>query len=108
MSKSTWKLVVNEKGQIRWWDPGARCIEQYGYHYEDNFEWEDTLKYETFGRGTSAAHLWFRSTITGKEYMMFLTDFSNIVELLVEGKLTGTFTFCKRGANYGVKYVKKC
>lgn len=48
------------------------------------------------------------STITGKEYMMFLADFSNIVELLVEGKLTGTFTFCKRGANYGVKYVKKC
>jgi hypothetical protein len=32
---------------------------------------------------------------------MFVTDFDSIVKELVDGKITGKFTFSKRGANYG-------
>jgi len=108
MSKSTWKLLMKNDGTIAQWDMGTYYVEKFGYKYIDNFEWEDTLEYECFGRGTSAAHLYFKSTITGNSYQMFLKDFEDIVKLLVDGKVTGTFTFCKRGQNYGIKIVKKC
>ena len=108
MSKPTWKLLMKDDGTVAYYDLGPLSMERYGYHYVDNFEWEDTIEYECFGRGTSAAHLYFRSTITGKSYQMFLKDFEDIVKLLVDGKVTGTFTFCKRGQNYGIKIVKKC
>jgi hypothetical protein len=106
MSKPTWKLLMKDDGTISFWDGGQRFAEIYGYKYVDNFEWEDTLEYESFGRGTSAAHLYFKSTITGKSYQMFLKDFEDIVKLLVDGKVSGIWTFCKRGQNYGVKLLK--
>jgi hypothetical protein len=105
MSKPTWKLLVKNDGTVAQWDMGQWYVENYGYKYVDNFEWIDTLEYETFGRGNSAAHLFFKSVITGKSYQMFLKDFENIVKLLVDGKVSGKWTFCKRGQNYGVKYL---
>lgn len=107
MPKPSWKLIVGEDGKVRTYAYSKRDMEFYNLHYEDNFEWEDELEYSGFGRGTSAAHLYFRSTKTHKEYQMFLTDFNDIVELLVKGKLSGTFTYCKRGMNYGVKFINK-
>lgn len=105
MSKPTWKLLMGEDGNVAYWDGGARFAETYGYKYVDNFEWDDILEYENFGRGTSAAHLYFKSTLTGKSYQMFLKDFENIVKRLVDGKVSGKWTFCKRGQNYGVKFL---
>lgn len=105
MSKSTWKLLMKDDGTVSEYDAGPYYVKNYGYKYVDNFEWEDTLEYETYGRGTSAAHLYFKSTITGKSYQMFLKDFGNIAKRLIDGKVSGKWTFCKRGQNYGVKYL---
>ena len=107
MSKPSWKIPMKDDGTVSYWDMGETSLERHGYHYVDNFEWSDTLEYECFGRGTSAAHLYFKSTITGKSYQMFLKDFEDIVKLLVDGKVTGKWTFCKRGQNYGIKYCNK-
>jgi hypothetical protein len=74
--------------------------------WKDNYEWEDELKYESYGRGRSAAYMIFVSTQTNKTYTMFLTDFDSIVSLLSGGALKGTFTFQKRGQNYGVRLVR--
>ena len=73
--------------------------------WKDNYEWEDNLEYETFGRGRSAVHIYFKSLITGKKYIMFMTDFHDIVKDMVTGRISGTFTYQKRGANYGMRRV---
>ena len=75
--------------------------------WKPNYEFEDKLKYLCYSRGRSSAKIHFQSEITNRKYEMFLTDFDD----LMKGKgfnkniIEGTFTFCKRGANYGIKCV---
>ena len=76
--------------------------------WKPNFEFEDKFKYLNYSRGRSSAKIHFKSEITGKEYEMFLTDFDDLMNSQGFNKnvVEGTFTFCKRGANYGIKLVR--
>lgn len=69
-----------------------------------NFEFEDTLTWAGFERGQSAARLLFRRS-NGNLVRMFLGEFDKVAPLLRDGKLTGTFTFCKRGTNFGTRMI---
>jgi hypothetical protein len=73
--------------------------------WKDNYQFPDELQYISYARGRSAAYFQFESTITKRRFTMFLTDFDAIVKHLVDGKLSGTWTFCKRGENFGVQFV---
>jgi hypothetical protein len=68
----------------------------------DNYVFEDTLKYDTYSRGRSAGYFHFVSISNGRQYTVFMTDFGKIVENMVRGVVKGKFTFCKRGANFGM------
>lgn len=70
--------------------------------WKENFEFEDVLKFDCFERGRSAAHAVFKSESTKRRYQMFLTDLADSIEFFSKGTLTGSFTFKKRGQNYGV------
>jgi hypothetical protein len=72
---------------------------------KDNFTFEDVLVYDNFARGRSAAYLIFKSKNDGKTYYMFLKDLHDAMKYLIQGQLHGQFTFCKRGENYGVKFL---
>ena len=80
-------------------------VEQGLIKFEYNYTFFATMVYVGYYRGRSAAGLQFRDTKTNKHYEMFMTDFDKIVKLMDKGLLTGYFTFCKRGQNYGIKYV---
>jgi hypothetical protein len=71
----------------------------------DNYEFEDTLTYDGYSRGRSAAYFSFLRS-DGRKVTVFLTDFESIVNHMVKGKITGKFTFCKRGMNFGCKLIK--
>jgi len=73
----------------------------------DNFQFEDTLQYDGYSRGRSSAKICFKSATTGKKYEMFLTDFDDLMNCrgFDKNTITGTWTFCKRGQNYGIKLV---
>jgi len=75
--------------------------------WKPNFEFEDKLKYLCYSRGRSSAKIHFQSEATNKKYEMFLTDFDDLMKGQGFNKniVEGTFTFCKRGANYGIKLV---
>jgi len=105
MSKPSWKLLVREDGHICWWSGMQRYMDKYNLRWEDNYEFEDILKYSGFSRGNSSCTIQFRSINSGKEYTMFMKELNDCIDKLVEGKLTGKFTFCKRGENYGIKYL---
>ena len=72
--------------------------------WKDNHEFEATLTFRTFCRGRSAAYSIFADG-KGQEYSIFLTDLADIIPKMVNGVVTGTFTYCKRGQNYGTKVV---
>ena len=73
--------------------------------WRDNEVFADTLTFDGFARGRSAAYGLFRRA-DGTGCTVFLADLEAIVPHLAGGKISGQFTFCKRGMNYGTKLVK--
>jgi hypothetical protein len=77
--------------------------------WKENFEFEDTLELTGMSRGRSAANFNLKSITDGKNYNLFMTDTVDLIQnsTINKGKITGRWTFCKRGQNYGVKIVKE-
>lgn len=72
-------------------------------YWSENEIFKDTLTYESFSRGRSAAYFEFRRKSNGKTVVVFMADLEPILFAMVRGSVTGEFTFCKRGQNYGCK-----
>lgn len=70
-----------------------------------NFEFEDTLTYQSCGRGRSSVGFTFARS-DGSTVNVFLMDMSKWIPHLVGGKITGKFTFVKRGQNFGCTQVE--
>lgn len=72
-----------------------------------NFVFKDTFKFEGFSRGRSSAVGIFRNEDGTLSSSMFLSNVSDVI--LLGGcdllNLSGYFTVCKKGANYGLKYL---
>lgn len=75
--------------------------------WKPNEEVELTLHYKNYSRGRSAAtFLW--EDDNGHFYPMFLTDLDDLIKQNVCGStIHAIFTYVKRGANYGIRLVKK-
>lgn len=88
----TWGAIGEETATVAW---------------KENYEFNDTLEFTHFTRGRSSVKAHFKSFTDGKLYEMFLTDFEKVVlsGKLDHAELSGFFTFCKRGANYGIKMI---
>ena len=72
-----------------------------------NFIFKDTFKFEGFSRGRSSATGDFTNEDNTLSSSMFLSNVSDVI--LVGGcdltNLSGFFCMCKKGANYGLKYL---
>lgn len=80
----------------------AECI------WKENQAFTDTLKVEGMHAGQSAKYLTVVSTTTGHHYTVFVRD---VIDVLLnatvnKGEMTATWTFTKRGANYGVAVLE--
>ena len=76
-----------------------------GPNFVDNFEFTDTLTYRTYGKGRSSIGFeMVRSD--GTTVNMFVSDFHIVISHMVNGKVTGRFTFIKKGMNYGCKLLE--
>lgn len=75
-------------------------------NWKPNFEFEDTLKLEGFGRGRSSVTFRMRRT-DGTTVSVFVSDFYDmaLAGAFKAGTITGRFTFVKKGANYGCKLI---
>lgn len=90
-------------GQIEWSHertPDGRTI-QLKPTMVPNLPFDDTLTYDDYYRGRSAAGAVFKNS-KGERFTVFMTDLSKFIPLMVEGVISGKFIFCKRGMNYGV------
>ena len=75
--------------------------------YVENKVFEDTLTFEGYARGRSSSVFLFVDS-NGATYQMFMTDIDNLLKSkdLINRQVKGTWTFCKRGQNYGIKLAK--
>ncbi len=72
-----------------------------------NFIFKDTFKFEGFARGRSSATAEFTNEAKNLSSSMFLSNVSDVI--LIGGcdltNLSGYFCMCKKGSNYGLKYL---
>lgn len=75
--------------------------------WKPNEEVELTLHYNGYGRGRSAVTFYWKDN-NGHQYPMFIKD---VDELLRQdmgiSSVHGIFTYVKRGANYGIKFLRR-
>ncbi len=71
--------------------------------WKPNYEFQDTLKFCSYHKGRSSVGFNLKSTKDGREYAFFMTHFEELIPYMNGGFVTGDFTFCKRGSNYGTK-----
>lgn len=66
-----------------------------------------TLKYKQYLRGTSSVIFIFEDIHTNKTYPMFVSSIDNILlnTNIINGEITGTFKFVKKGKNYGITLI---
>ncbi len=101
MKKKILKVPFNLDGDMLSYDRG------YDVVWKDNFEFIDTLKFIDAHRGRSSVLFKFKSSKTHKQYVMFLIDMKTLLScgMLALGFVNNHWTFCKRGAYYGIRPV---
>jgi len=112
MSKGQYKIPLWKDHHL--YLDGSLCGYPESYYekngqinWVENFEFKDQLQYGGFTRGRSSAKIHWISAKSGKKYEMFLKDMDDVLRkcVIVNGFVDATWTFCKRGKNYGIKLV---
>ena len=75
--------------------------------WKPNEEIELTLHYNGYGRGRSAVTFYWKDD-NGHKYPMFIKDVDELLRQdMGTSSVRGIFTYVKRGANYGIKFLRK-
>lgn len=111
MSKGNYQIPFDRKGNQQhypetWWVGEYPNHKAEGPNWRDNEPFEDTLTFDGFSRGRSAAYFHFKRA-DGTTVCVFLADIGRIMMRMVRGEVRGTFQFTKRGQNYGCQLVKE-
>ena len=99
---------ANYDGETQWADeqtPDGRYI-QLSPTMVPNIPFVDTLYYDSFYRGRSAAGSIFKNK-KGQLFTVFMTDMDKFIPHMVRGEITAEFIYCKRGQNYGVTLCER-
>jgi hypothetical protein len=78
--------------------------DRFGTYWLDNFVFEDTLEFDHCARGRSAATFHFKRS-DGSKVQFFMQETARLFPFFDKGKVTGRFTFVKRGANYSCSII---
>ena len=75
--------------------------------WKPNEEVELTLHYKDYGRGRSAVTFYWTDD-DGHEYPMFIKDVDELLRQDIGvSNINAVWTYVKRGANYGIKFVRR-
>jgi hypothetical protein len=94
------KIPFNETGEMLSWAPPGHEI------FKENFEFKATMRVIGIQRGRSAAKYILKSG--GKSYTMFMSEMLDMIKAttISTGIVGGLWTFCKRGTNYSLRFVR--
>ena len=75
--------------------------------WKPNKEVELTLHYQGYGRGRSAVTFYWVDD-DGHKYPMFIKDIDELLRQDIgTSSIHAIFTYVKRGANYGIKFLRR-
>jgi hypothetical protein len=94
-----------EGNQLRYAGP-YRSVQDVDW--KPNRPFKSGLKFIEFNRGRSAAYACLKDAL-GKRRYMFLKDLEEVLRngWFIGSELVGTFVYCKRGQNYGVRMIAR-
>jgi hypothetical protein len=80
-------------------------INEGRYQVVKNHIINDTLTYKSYHKwGVTVGFKLERSD--GRTVNVFISDFDKMIPKLVDGKITGLFTFTKKGTRYGCRFLE--
>ena len=92
---------------------GEEVIKECGFNvirheiWKPNEEIELTLHYEGYSRGRSSVTFYWVDD-NGHKYPMFIKDVDELLrQNMGASSVHAIFTYVKRGANYGIKFLRK-
>ena len=86
---------------------GEEVVKGSNEVWKPNKEVELTLHYEGFGRGRSAVTFYWVDD-DGHRYPMFIKDVDELLRQDIgTSSIHAIFTYVKRGANYGIKFLRR-
>ena len=86
---------------------GETVITNENIVWKPNTEVELTPHYQGFGRGKSSVTFYWIDD-DGNEYPMFIKDVDELLKQdLGASSVHAVFTYVKRGANYGIKFLRR-
>lgn len=103
-------LTDDEREQVY---NGEEVIKEFAYNpnrkevWKPNEEVELTLHYKDYGRGRSSVTFYWLDD-NGHEYPMFIKDVDELLRQdMGTSSVHAVFTYVKRGANYGIKFLRR-
>ena len=86
---------------------GEEVVKGSNEVWKPNKEVELTLHYQGYGRGRSAVTFYWVDD-DGHKYPMFIKDVDELLRQDIgTSSIHAIFTYVKRGANYGIKFLKR-
>ena len=86
---------------------GEEVVKGSNEVWKPNMEVELTLHYQGYGRGRSAVTFYWVDD-DGHKYPMFLKDVDELLRQDIgTSSIHAIFTYVKRGANYGIKFLRR-
>ena len=86
---------------------GEEVVKGSNEVWKPNKEVELTLHYQGYGRGRSAVTFYWIDD-DGHKYPMFIKDVDELLRQDIgTSSIHAIFTYVKRGANYGIKFLRR-
>ena len=86
---------------------GEEVVKGVNEVWKPNAEVELTLHYQGYGRGRSAVTFYWVDD-DGHKYPMFIKDVDELLRQDIgTSSIHAIFTYVKRGANYGIKFLRR-
>ena len=86
---------------------GEEVVKGSNEVWKPNKEVELTLHYKGYGRGRSAVTFYWADD-DGHKYPMFIKDVDELLRQDIgTSSIHAIFTYAKRGANYGIKFLRR-
>ena len=86
---------------------GEEVVKGSNEVWKPNKEVELTLHYKGYGRGRSAVTFYWADD-DGHKYPMFIKDVDELLRPDIgTSSIHAIFTYVKRGANYGIKFLRR-
>ena len=86
---------------------GEKVVKGSNEVWKPNKEVELTLHYKGYGRGRSAVTFYWADD-DGHKYPMFIKDVDELLRQDIgTSSIHAIFTYVKRGANYGIKFLRR-